>query len=72
MPRRDRTVFDGLVADENLRPRTVVICPELIEAYEDTLAKLDAEIANKKRTKAAWVRLIRAARKALKAMPTSQ
>lgn len=72
MARRERTVFDGLGPDENLSPRVAIICPELIEAYEEVLAKLDDEIADKMKTRAAWIRRIGEARQALKAMSGNQ
>ena len=64
--RRERTVFDGLEPDDNLSPPVVNVTPELIECYEEALAKVDDAIAAKVKTRAAWVRLIKQARRKLK------
>lgn len=37
--RRERTVFDGLAPNEQLSPRVVVLSDELVENYEEALAK---------------------------------
>ncbi len=64
--RRERTVFDGLEPNDSLSPRAVKMSAELIECYEEALAKVDDDIAEKTKVRAAWVRLISAARKKLK------
>ena len=43
--RRERTVFDGIGPSEKLSPRTVDVCPALILAWEEDLARRDDEIA---------------------------
>lgn len=63
--RRERNVFDGLEPNDNLIPRVVSLSAELVESYEEALAKVDDQIAAMVKTRAAWVRLIRDARKAL-------
>lgn len=65
--RRERTVFDGLEPNENLSPRVVDLSDDLIDCYEEALAKVDDQIADMTKTRAAWIRLIREARKKLKA-----
>lgn len=65
--RRERTVFDGLAPNDNLSPRVVTVSDELIECYEEALAKVDDDMARIATVRAAWIRLIRDARKALKA-----
>lgn len=64
--RRERTVFDGICPNEKLSPRTVDVCPELIRAWEEDLARRDDEIAEMMRCRAAHVRNIAAAKRRLK------
>ena len=56
---KERSIFDGLAPDAK-------ISPELIEAWEHTMATLDEEIAHLMRCRAAYVKLIHAARSRIK------
>jgi len=67
MPRRERTVFDGLEPNDELSPRVVVVTDELIDMYEEALAKFDDDMARIAKTRAACIRLIKEARKKLRA-----
>lgn len=68
--RRERTVFDGIEPDENLLPRTIEVDEFLIAAWkaawEIDLAKLDEDIADAMRCRAAHVKNLSAARRKLK------
>ena len=64
--RRERTVFDGIEPDENLSPRTIEVDEFLIAAWEIDLAKLDEDIADAMRCRAAHVKNLSAARRKLK------
>jgi len=64
--RRERTVFDGIEPNEALSPRTVDVCPALVRAWEEDLARRDDAIAEMMRCRAAHVRNIAAAKRRLK------
>ncbi len=54
--RRERTVFDGIEANDNLSPREVNICPALIRAWEKDLARRNQEIGKLMDARAAHLR----------------
>jgi len=68
--RRERTVFDGIEPDEKLSPRVVEICPHLIQAWEENLAKRDEEIAHALKCRAMAAKNIAAAKRKLKSLST--
>lgn len=59
-------MFDGIEPNETLSPRIVEVCPSLIRAWEEDLARRDDEIAEMMRCRAAHVRNIAAAKRRLK------
>lgn len=64
--RRERTVYDGIEPNEALSPRVVMICPSLIRAWEEDLARRDEDIAQSMKARAAHIRNIAAAKRKLK------
>lgn len=65
MARRERTVFDGLEPNDALVPRRVQITRDVLDCYDEALANVDDQIAKLVATRAAWIRLIKDARKML-------
>jgi hypothetical protein len=57
---KERTIFEGIAPDAK-------ISAGLIEAWEDTMAALDEEIAHLMRCRAAYMRLIHQGRQRLEA-----
>lgn len=65
MARRERTVFDGIEPSDALYPKTVSISATLIRCWEESLADYDEKIAALMKARAAHVRNIASAKKAV-------